>query len=79
MSIRRRGNWCRRVSERPIGPLTANLPLTIEPKVYRIRCKATSGPRSRVLSLAAESEEQARSLATRDLGTAWTVLEIREA
>lgn len=52
---------------------------TIESKVYRIRCKATSGPRSRVLSLAADSEEQARSLAIRDLGAAWTVLEIREA
>jgi hypothetical protein len=32
-----------------------------------------------VLSLAADSEEQARELATRDLGAEWTVLEIREA
>jgi hypothetical protein len=51
---------------------------TIEPKVYRIRCKATGGPRTRVLSLAADSEEHARSLATRDLGAEWTVLEVRE-
>lgn len=51
----------------------------IEPTVYRIRCKETGGPRSRVLSLAADSKEQARSLAIRDLGPAWTVLEIREA
>jgi hypothetical protein len=51
---------------------------TIEPRVFRIRCKAAGGPRSRVLSLAAESEEQARALATRDLGEAWTILEIRE-
>ena len=51
---------------------------TVEPNVYRIRCKAIGGPRSRVLSLAADSEEQARSLATRDLGESWTVLEIRE-
>lgn len=52
---------------------------TIEPRVFRIRCKAKGGPRSRVLSLAADSEEQARELATRDLGAEWTVLEIREA
>jgi len=52
---------------------------SIEPKVFRIRCKATGGPRSRVLSLAAESEEEARALATRDLGDEWAVLEIREA
>jgi hypothetical protein len=52
---------------------------TFEPNVYRIRCKAIGGPRSRVLSLAADSEEQARALATRDLGEAWTVLEVRKA
>jgi len=51
----------------------------IDPKVYRIRCKETGGPRSRVLSLAADSKEQARSLAIRDLGSTWTVLAIREA
>ncbi len=50
---------------------------SIEPKVYRIRCKATGGPRTRVLTLAADSEEEARSLAVCDLGDAWTVLEIR--
>ena len=52
---------------------------SLEPVVYRIRCKETGGPRSRVLSLAADSEAQARSLATRDLGSKWTVLDIREA
>lgn len=52
---------------------------TIEPQVFRIRCKATGGPRTRVLSLAADSAEHARALAIRDLGAAWTVLEIREA
>jgi hypothetical protein len=52
---------------------------SIEPKVFRIRCKARGGPRSRVLSLAADSEEQARALATRDLGDEWAVLEVREA
>ena len=52
---------------------------SIESRVYRIRCKMVGGPRSRVLSLAADSEEHARSLAIRDLGSDWTVLEIREA
>lgn len=50
----------------------------IEPRVYRIRCKAIGGPRSRILSLAADTEAQARSLAIRDLGEAWTVLEVRK-
>ena len=57
------------------GPI--NLPDAIEPRVYRIRCKAISGPRSRILSLAAETEAQARSLAIRDLGETSTVLEVR--
>ena len=51
----------------------------IEPMIYRIRCKAKGEPRSRVLTLAAETEEQARALAIRDLGNAWSILEIREA
>jgi hypothetical protein len=52
---------------------------SLEPTIYRIRCKAKVGPRSRVLTLAAESETDARSFATRDLGDSWTVLEIRRA
>jgi hypothetical protein len=51
----------------------------IPAKSYRIRSKATGGPRSRVLTLAASSEDEARSIAVRDLGDAWDVLEIREA
>lgn len=50
-----------------------------EHRVFRIRCKARGGPRSRVLTLAAESVEHAERLATRDLGDTWTVLEVREA
>ena len=50
-----------------------------EHRVFRIRCKARGGPRSRVLTLAAESVEHAERLATRDLGETWTVLEVREA
>jgi hypothetical protein len=52
---------------------------TINPLVYRIRCKETGGPRTRILSLAADSDAQARSLATEDLGSRWTVLDIRQA
>jgi len=52
---------------------------TVDPTVYRIRCKQTGGPRTRVLSLAADSEAQARSLATEDLGSSWTVLDVRKA
>ena len=64
----------------PPGTENAIQPIdTIEPRVFRIRCKASGGPRSRVLSLAADSEEQAREFATRDLGAEWTVIEIREA
>jgi hypothetical protein len=51
----------------------------IEATVYRIRCKARVGPRTRVLTLAADSEDEAREFAVRDLGETWTVLEIRKA
>jgi hypothetical protein len=62
------------------GPINLPDPIdAIEPRIYRIRCKAVGGPRSRVLSLAADTEAQARSLAIRDLGEAWTVLEVRKA
>lgn len=50
-----------------------------EHRVFRIRCKARGGPRSRVLTLAAESVKHAEMLAARDLGETWTVLEVREA
>jgi hypothetical protein len=51
----------------------------VEATVYRIRCKARVGPRTRVLTLAADSEDEAREFAVRDLGETWTVLEIRKA
>ena len=61
------------------GPINLPDPIdAIEPRIYRIRCKAIGGPRSRILSLAADTEAQARSLAIRDLGEAWTVLEVRK-
>lgn len=61
----------------PSSPDESELLESIDSKIYRIRCKLIEGPRTRVLSLAADSEEQARALAIRDLGSEWTVLEIR--
>jgi hypothetical protein len=46
---------------------------------FRIRMKARSGPRTRVLSLSAESADEARELALAELGDDWDVLEVHEA
>ena len=43
---------------------------------FRIRVRLCSEPRTRVLTLSAESEEEARALAITDLGDAWEVLEV---
>lgn len=43
---------------------------------FRIRVKQCSGPRTRVLSLNAESEDEARSFAIADLEGDWEVLEV---
>lgn len=51
----------------------------IEPKIFRIRVKATGGPRTKVLTLTAESEEEARELAVRDLESRWTIMDVRAA
>lgn len=51
----------------------------LDPRVFRIRCKARSGPRTRVLTMAADDEQQARRLVVEELGASWSVLEIREA
>jgi hypothetical protein len=52
---------------------------SIEPRIFRLHCKAKGSPRTRVLTIAADSEEQARKLAEADLGSAWDLLEVREA
>ena len=46
---------------------------------FRVRIRARSGPRTRELSLSAESDDEARSLAVAELGRDWDVLEIRKA
>ena len=43
---------------------------------YRIRVKQLAAPRTRVLSLNAESEDEARALATADLKGEWEILEV---
>ena len=43
---------------------------------YRVRVKQIKGPRSRVLDLAASSEEDARNQALAELGEGWQVLEV---
>jgi hypothetical protein len=46
---------------------------------FHIRIKARSGPRTRVLSLSADSEDEARALALDGLDGEWELLEVREA
>ena len=50
-----------------------------EPRVFRLRCKAIGSPRTRLLSIAADSEAEALTLARKDLGAEWNVLEALEA
>lgn len=50
-----------------------------DPRVFRLRCKARGTPRTRMLSIAAESADEALELARHDLGAEWTVLEALEA
>ncbi len=48
-----------------------------ELRAFHIRVKHRSGPRTRVLSLSAQSETEARTLALRALTDEWELLEIR--
>ncbi len=48
-----------------------------ELRAFHIRVKHRSGPRTRVLSLSAQSETEARTLALRALTDEWVLLEIR--
>lgn len=50
-----------------------------DPRIFRLRCRATGSPRTRILSIAAESEAEALELARQDLGAEWNVLEALEA
>lgn len=52
---------------------------SVEANVFRVRVQARTGPRTRLLTLTAESEAQARALATRDLEGEWCVIEVSAA
>lgn len=70
---------------RPTAKAAAEKPLadsaidSADPRIFRLRCKANGSPRTRVLSIAAESADEALTLARRDLGAEWSVLEALEA
>ena len=50
-----------------------------EAQVFRVRVKARGAPRTKLLTLTAISEDEARELAMRDLEGRWQVVEIRAA
>jgi hypothetical protein len=43
---------------------------------FRVRAQQSGGPRSRTLTVGADSPEQARTVALRQLGEGWTVLDV---
>jgi hypothetical protein len=47
-----------------------------EPETFRVRVQARNGPRTRLLTLTADSKAQAEEIALRDLQPAWKVLEV---
>jgi PilZ domain len=51
----------------------------IEPKVFRVRVQARTGPRTRLLTITAESVADARALATQDLQPEWRIIEVLAA
>jgi hypothetical protein len=48
-------------------------------RLFRIRVKAQTGPRTRTLTLGAVSVAEARALASADLGESWVILEVKAA
>jgi len=52
---------------------------SLDPQPFRVRVKATGGPRTRLLTLTASSVEEAMALASRDLEASWTVVEVKRA
>ena len=65
-------------SRRDARPTTAAID-SADPRVFRLRCIAKGSPRTRMLTIAAESEVAALELARQDLGSDWSVLEALEA
>jgi hypothetical protein len=50
-----------------------------DPRIFRLRCKANGSPRTRMLTIAADSEAAALEIARQGLGAEWSVLEALEA
>lgn len=67
-----------RVLEPQAGPLLDSETDTQGLTLFRIRIKARSGPRTRVLSLGAESENEARAHAMSELNNEWEVREVHD-
>jgi hypothetical protein len=64
-------------SEAPDGSASeASADVRRELPAFRIRVKQLSAPRTRVLSLHAESEDEARALSTAELKGEWEILEV---
>ena len=66
------------LNRRTASPSTAAID-SADPRVFRLRCIAKGSPRTRMLTIAAESEAVALELARQDLGSEWSVLEALEA
>ncbi len=67
-------------TEPPPPGLTATEPEPPPPlSAFHVRVKALESPRTRVLTLQAESEDRARETAQSDLGSEWEILEIAPA
>jgi hypothetical protein len=59
-----------------LGLAPEGSPPELELEVFRVRVKATRGPRTRTLTLSASSAVEAESLARADLDDAWQILEV---
>jgi hypothetical protein len=68
------------ISPERAGPAPSTPPPSPQPAPpkpqFKVRAQQTGSPRSRMLTIGADSPAQARTLALRQLGERWTVLEI---
>lgn len=51
----------------------------VEPKIFRVRVQARTGPRTRLLTITADSRSEAEGMAAADLRPEWTVVEVQVA
>ena len=50
-----------------------------EPRIFRIRVQANTGPRTRLLTFTADSREHAEAIAAEDLEPEWRIIEVHVA